>query len=159
MFDQPNPKFNIRAIMQDIIAEEPELITALGQDFLTEHLDAVETKLNQWQRYLANHDSEGALSARGNASRLQTYQLQRALIQRLATESQTEPFPVVHQRVLKKARQRVQHLANQRDFTNPALRTKRFEARLERVLLIELWSISNAWLKPRGLRICTSRRL
>ena len=151
MFDQPNPKFNLHAIIRDMIAEEPELLTALGQDFLTEHLAAVETRLNRCQRYLANQDSDGVLPTRGDADTLQTYQLQRALIQRLATESQTEPFPVVHQRTLKKTRQRVRRLIKQRDFTNPALRTERLEARLEQELLIELWSKWHTWLKPRGL--------
>jgi hypothetical protein len=40
---------------------------------------------------------------------------------------------------MQQARRKVQMLVNQRGFTNPSLRTARFEAHLEQELLIE-WS-------------------
>ena len=159
MFEQPTSGLNVRALIRDMIDEEHELLTALGQDFLSEHLTKVESKLKRWERYLANHYSDDAVPPRGDAGKLPTYQIELALIQRLATESQTESFPVVHQRALKQASQHMQHLLTQRDFTNPALRMVRFEAHLEQELLVELWSKWHTWLKPRGLRNTTARSL
>lgn len=148
MFEQPRPSLNIRAVIRDMIDEEHELLTALGQDFLTTRVDEVETKLNRWQRYLKNHYSDGNLLPRGDAGKLHIYQIEWALTKRLATESQTEPFPTVHQRALKQARHRARLLMNKRDLTNASIRAARFEARLEQELLVELWTEWHTWLKP-----------
>lgn len=152
MFEPLSSRLNVRALVRDMIEEEQDVLMALGQDFLAEHLNHVDTRLNRWQRYLENHYPDGDILPRGDASKLRTYQLERALIVRLAAESQTDVFPVVHQRALKEARQRVRLLVNKRDFANPSLRTARFEARLEQELLIELGSKWHTWLQPQELR-------
>lgn len=150
MFDQSRPNLNIRALIRDMLEDESELLTLLGQDFLTEHLNDVETRIDCWRRYLENHYA-GDTPPRGDAGKLRIYQLEYTLIKQLATESQTEPFPVVHQHALQQARQRMRRLVNKRDFTNPSLRTTRFEAHLEQELLVELWSKWHTWLKPREI--------
>ena len=134
-----------------MLEDERELLTLLGQDFLTEHLNDIETRLNRCQRYLQTHYA-GDTPPRGDADRLRVYQVERALIMQIASEAQTESFPVVHQRTLQQARQRMRLLVNKQDFTNPSLRTARFEVRLEQELLIELWSRWHTLLKPRPLQ-------
>lgn len=148
MFDQPRPSLNVRALIRDMIEDERELITTLGQDFLTEHLNDVETRLHRWQVYLENHYA-GATPPRGDADRLRAYQVERALITRLADNAQTEPFPAVHQHALKHTRQRVRRLVDHRNVAKASLRTALFEARLEQELLLELWSKWHSWLRPR----------
>jgi len=150
VFDIPRPTLNVRALIRDMLDDERDLITLLGQDFLAEYLIDVETRLHRWQRYLGNHFVDDR-PPRGDAGKLRTYQIEHALITRLATESQTEPFPVVHQRALKQARQRVRQLVRKRDLTNPSRRQALFEARLEQELLIALWFKWHDWLKPRQL--------
>lgn len=151
MFDQPRPNLNIRALIRDMLEDERELLILLGQDFLTAHLENVETRLHRWQSYLENHYA-GDTPPRGDADKSRVYQVERALIMQLALEAQTEPFPVVHQRTLHQARQRVRLLVNKRDFTNASLKPLRFEAHLEQELLVELWSRWHTWLKPRSLQ-------
>lgn len=152
MFDQLRPNLNVRALIRDMLEDEHELLTLLGRDFLTEHLNDVETRIDRWQRHLDNHYSDNDIPPRGDANRLHTYQIVQALITRLATEAQIEPFPIVHQRALKQARQRVRLLVNKGDFTNPSLKSARFEARLEQELLVELWSTWHTWLKQKQPR-------
>ena len=146
MFKQPTSRLNVRAFIRDMIEDEQALLTTLGQDFLTQRLGEVETRLQRWQRYLENHCANGDPLPRGDAERLHTYQLEQTLITRLINESQTEAFPLVYQRALNQTRQRVRLLMNKRDFTNPSLKPARFEARLEQDLLLELWSKWHTWL-------------
>jgi hypothetical protein len=146
MFEQPTSRLNVQALIRDMIEDEQALLTTLGQDFLTQRLGEVETRIKRWQRYLENHYADGDLPPRGDAGRLHTYQIEQALITRLIAESQTEAFPIVYQRALNQARQQVRLLINKRDFTNSALRSARFEARLEQELLLELWSKWHTWL-------------
>ncbi len=151
MFNQPSPSLNISTVIHVMLAEERELLTVLGQDFLAEHLEHVENRLKRWQRFLANHYEDVDRPPRGDADRLRAYQIEHALIAGLAAQSQTEPFPVVHQRVLRQARQRVRVPVSRQDFTNPSLRTARFKAHLEHELLVEMWAKWRAWLNPRKL--------
>ena len=146
MFEQPSPRINVRALIRDILEEEQELLTMLGQDFLAEHRQEVETRLDRWHRYLENHYPDGELPPRGDAGRLRTYQIELALTMRMIAESHAEPFPVVHQRMLKQAQHRVKLLANRHQITDSSLRTTRYEARLEQELLIELWAKWHMWL-------------
>jgi hypothetical protein len=151
VFDKPRPTLNVRALIRDMLEDERDLITLLGLDFLAEYLADVETRLDRWQRYVANHYVDD-MPPRGDAEKLRAYQIEYALIKQLAAESQTEPFPIVHQRALKQARQRVRRLVNQRNSKNFALSPVRFEARLEQELLIALWLKWHRWLRPRQLR-------
>lgn len=152
MFDPPSPSLNMSAVIRDMLNEERELLTVLGQDFLSEHLTYVEARLARWQRYLANQYGPAEQPPRGDADRLRAYQIEHELIKRLVVESQSEPFPAVHRRVLKRVRQRLRLLVTRRDFANPALRAPRFEAHLEQELLLELWPKWHAWLRPQTTR-------
>lgn len=147
MFDKPRPSLNVRALIRDMLNDERDLIILLGQDFLSGQLKAAETRLRNWQRYLDNHYA-GTTPPRGDAARLRAYQIEHDLIAQLARESQTEPFPIVHQRALNQARQRVQQWARKGDFANASLRTARLEAHLRQELLIALWFKWGDWLKP-----------
>jgi hypothetical protein len=151
VFEKPRPTLNVRALIRDMLDDERDLLTLLGQDFLAEYLIDVETRLHRWQRYLGNHFVDDR-PPRGDAGKLRIYQIEHTLITWLATDSQTEPFPVVHQRALNQARQRVRQLVAKRDFTNPSIRQALFEARLEQELLIELWLKWHRWLQPHQLR-------
>lgn len=150
MFTQSKPKLNIRAVIRDVLDEEQELLIPLGQDFLAGRLEEAEGRFRRWERYLADRYPDGEMPPRGDAETWRSYQIERALIQRLAAQAQTQPFPVVHQRALKEARRRVQLLLNQGNITASSLAAARFEARLEQELLIELWASWRAWLKPHG---------
>lgn len=152
MFDRPSLRLNVHTLIRNMLEEEHALLTVLGQDFLAEHQREVDMRLKRWQRHLDNHYTDGDLPPRGDAGRLHAYQLEQALITRLIAESQTEAFPVVHQRALNQARQRVRLLINKRDFTNSALKPARFEARLEQELLLELWAKWHAWLRQHSAR-------
>ncbi|WP_119071956.1 hypothetical protein [Aggregatilinea lenta] len=151
MFNQSKPSLNVHALIRDMLEDERELLILLGQDFLTAHLEDVETRLHRWQNYFENHYARDT-PPRGDADKLRVYQIEYALITQLATESQTEPFPVVHQRALQQARQRMRLLVNKRDFTNASLKSTRFEAHLEQEFLVDLWSKWHTWLKPRRLQ-------
>ena len=152
MFAQPKPKLNIRAVIRDVLDEEQELLIPLGQDFLAGRLEEAEDRLRRWERYLADRYPDGEIPPRGDAETWRSYQIERALIQRLAAQAPTQSFPIVHQRALKAARRRVQFLLSQGNITERSLAATRFEARLEQELLIELWARWRAWLKPRGAR-------
>lgn len=152
MFAQSRPKLNIRAVIRDVLDEEQELLIPLGQDFLAGRLEEAEDRLRRWERYLADRYPDGEIPPRGDAETWRSYQIERALIQRLAAQAPTQSFPIVHQRALKAARRRVQFLLSQGNITERSLAATRFEARLEQELLIELWARWRAWLKPRGAR-------
>lgn len=151
MFDKPRPSLNVRALIRDMLNDERDLIIQLGQDFLSEQLKTAETRLRNWQRHLENHYA-GTTPPHGDVVRLRAYQIEHALIEQLASESQAEPFPVVHQRTLNQTRQRVQQWVRKGNFTNTSLRTARLEAHLQQELLIALWFKWHNWLKPQQRR-------
>ncbi|MEW6578122.1 MAG: hypothetical protein AB1435_02895 [Chloroflexota bacterium] len=143
----------IPTIVQDLLAEEHDLLLALGLDFLEERQAEVAARIERQESLVRMLEAEGDPLARTHRETLQNLYVEQELLASLTEASATRPFAAVHREYLHNARRRMQRLLMTGPWTpDPSLRAQRRQARLEQELLIELWSKWHVWVQPRTLR-------